>query len=132
MLRIQTNAQTLDSSNAATAYFGGMFEGEEKETLHVVHLDEGRRVVGNSVHRSSSAEAVPFPIRLIVTDALAFDAHCVILAHNHPSGSSVPSAVDILATRTLINVANPMGIKLLDHLIFADRNYVSLRSLGLL
>ncbi|VGO11843.1 hypothetical protein PDESU_00390 [Pontiella desulfatans] len=57
-------------------------------------------------------------------------ASSCILAHNHPSGDSTPSAEDIKITRQLISAGEIMGIKILDHVVIGDRA-LSLREAGL-
>ena len=53
-------------------------------------------------------------------------------AHNHPSGSAEPSAEDIRLTRRIANLTQAVGVQLLDHLIFAGADMVSMRERGLL
>jgi DNA repair protein RadC len=53
-------------------------------------------------------------------------AAAAVIAHNHPSGDPQPSAQDILLTARLREVAELVGIPLLDHVIIAGRGYVSM------
>jgi DNA repair protein RadC len=54
-----------------------------------------------------------------------------VLAHNHPSGSAEPSALDIRSTRGLQALAAPMEIRLDDHLIVGAHEVFSMRAAGL-
>ena len=54
----------------------------------------------------------------------------ILLAHNHPCGSLAPSQADIRATRIIASLARLARITLIDHLIFAQGTFISLRSLG--
>lgn len=56
----------------------------------------------------------------------------VILVHNHPSGSTVPSDEDIALTRRMKECGDLLGIDVLDHVIVADYQHYSFRSEGLL
>jgi DNA repair protein RadC len=49
-----------------------------------------------------------------------------VVAHNHPSGILKPSKEDMGVTRRLLEASTLLGIKLLDHLIFTDENYMSM------
>lgn len=54
------------------------------------------------------------------------------MVHNHPSGDPSPSAADITMTRTIADVAKPLGIVLHDHLIIGRNGHASLRGLQLI
>ena len=56
----------------------------------------------------------------------------VILAHNHPNGTALPSDADILMTRQLYEMARIMEIDLQDHIIVAGDDFVSLAQTGIL
>ena len=63
---------------------------------------------------------------------LARRSNAVILAHNHPSGIALPSPDDNTTTLALWDALRAVGIPLIDHIIVADEDYVSLRDNGLL
>ena len=71
-----------------------------------------------------------FP-RLVET-ALRHQANSVILAHNHPGGSTRPSAADINVTIRIVTALESISIKVLDHIIVAGDKYVSFAERGLL
>lgn len=52
--------------------------------------------------------------------------------HNHPSGDPTPSNADIQMTRTIIEVAKPLGIEVHDHIIVGKDGHASLRGLRLI
>jgi DNA repair protein RadC len=62
--------------------------------------------------------------------AVAGSAAGVIVAHNHPSGDPEPSPEDLAVTRRLREAGDLLGIELLDHLVVAERGYVSLKARG--
>lgn len=63
--------------------------------------------------------------REVFSDALKERAASVILAHNHPSGNLEPSPEDLEVTRRLVEVGELIGIKVLDHIIFSQKDYYS-------
>ena len=65
-------------------------------------------------------------IRKIVEIALKANASQVVLAHNHPSGIAIPSDDDVQTTYQLARALRALDIKLVDHLVFADGDYVSM------
>ncbi|MDD3645674.1 MAG: JAB domain-containing protein [Bacteroidales bacterium] len=62
----------------------------------------------------------------VFSDAIRERASALVVAHNHPSGILKPSKEDMGVTRRLLEASTLLGIKLLDHLIFTDENYMSM------
>lgn len=60
--------------------------------------------------------------------ALDLEASGLIIAHNHPSGSHVPSKDDLRATRRLATVAESLDVRLIDHLIVSKKGIFSLQA----
>lgn len=56
----------------------------------------------------------------------------MFLAHNHPSGVALPSQADVQATVQVRDALKRLDIRLIDHIIVADGDYVSMASSGLL
>ena len=71
-------------------------------------------------------------LRQIVEHALLSGASSVLLAHNHPSGIALPSASDRQMTLQVRDALATMGIRLTDHIIVADNDFVSMAQSGLL
>ena len=101
------------------------------ETVAVAFLDAKQQPILITCTEHENSEA-SLPARKVLADALWLDAVAIVIAHNHPSGDPRPSAADLAATRRLAETAASMGVRLLDHLIFAGGQYCSLRGLGLL
>ena len=70
------------------------------------------------------------PIRRVVEMALAANATTVILAHNHPSGLAIPSGDDVQTTRRLAMALDAVGIELVDHVVVAEQEFVSMAQSG--
>lgn len=51
----------------------------------------------------------------------------IIVAHNHPAGSTLPSPEDLEVTRLLVQAGIMLQIELLDHLIIGQGCWISLR-----
>ena len=72
----------------------------------------------------------PVHPREIFVGPITDRAYSVILAHNHPSGDPTPSAEDRQVTKQLAEAARTLGMRLLDHIIFARRGYYSFQESG--
>lgn len=68
--------------------------------------------------------------REVFADALKDRAAAVVVAHNHPSGNVIPSGEDRAVTDTLCEAGEILGIRVLDHIIFAPGNYYSFKEHG--
>ena len=56
----------------------------------------------------------------------------VWMVHNHPSGDPTPSTADIQMTKSIIGIANPLGISVHDHIIVGKNGHASLKGLRLM
>ena len=65
--------------------------------------------------------------REVFADPIQKRAASIIIAHNHPSGSTDPSPEDKEITRRLKEAGETLGIPVLDHLIFGIRGYFSFK-----
>lgn len=122
----------IDRLDVAHALLAPIFHRACDERLCVIHLGQTLRLLGLKLHYAVPGQTVDLPVRKIIADALALKTRSLILAHNHPSGDARPSTTDLEATRSLVQVARPLGISIRDHLIFGGDKFVSLRSEGLL
>ncbi len=75
-----------------------------------------------------SADANPMTVFKL---AVRIGAPNIIITHNHPSGDPEPSQSDIDLTKQLQEAGKILGIQILDHIIFGDGRYVSLKERGL-
>ncbi len=62
--------------------------------------------------------------------AVSMNATAVLIAHNHPSGGTIPSMEDLRFTRQLVTASSMMDIPLVDHVIVASQGFTSLRKEG--
>jgi DNA repair protein RadC len=114
------------------AYLVPRFQDKTEELVYLLGLDAMNRVVGCYQLFSGTVNAVSFSSRKVVEAALNMKATGVVLAHNHPSGIAIPSREDIQTTCTLGKVLRVMDIALLDHIVVASGDYVSMAESGFL
>lgn len=69
-------------------------------------------------------------INAIEQKVLIFNATAFVLVHNHPSGDSTPSVVDIATAKTISELGDLIGIPFKDMIILGDDNYTSLKQEG--
>jgi DNA repair protein RadC len=66
-----------------------------------------------------------FDKRIVMRRALERKASSLILVHNHPSGTPMPSVEDINQTKDLHRALASCGLQLLDHVVVAGHSYYS-------
>ena len=111
-------------------YMVPCFSRCRNETVYLLCLDAKGKVLSCKEIGEGSVNSAAVPIRRIVETALADNASAVVLAHNHPSGIAIPSGEDQLTTRHLATALSTVDIALIDHLVVADGDFVSLRQSG--
>lgn len=117
----------VDDPSVAAAAFTQDLMWEPKERFGVLHLNIKHRIIGRSIISVGSAtETVAHP-RDIFRTAIQKDAARIVVAHNHPSGSTEPSSEDLALTRQLLEGGRMLGLPVLDHLILGSGQYTSLR-----
>lgn len=103
-----------------------------QEVFSIVLLDSQNQIIAiQEISKGSANETVVHP-REVFRVAVRRSSSAIILVHNHPGGSPEPSVADIEVTHRLCDAGRTMGIPVLDHLIFGDERYVSLREHGIL
>ena len=123
--RWNDKTRITDSKNAGL-YATTLFIGVEYEAFYMICLDSQSRVnVPVLICEGTINEAMVYP-RLIVENALRHKSALVILAHNHPGGSTEPSLADIEMTKKLARALDVISVKIMDHIIVAGDKFTSL------
>lgn len=126
-----SNVEILSDIDKCGMYLVPKFTGRRNETVFLLCLDAKCKVLACREVGEGSVNSAAVPIRRIVEMALGANATSVVLAHNHPSGLAVPSGEDVQTTKRLAVALQAVEIELVDHIIVADEDYVSLAQSGL-
>jgi DNA repair protein RadC len=113
-------------------YFHHEFRDSRKEYFLVLLLDGKNRIIRRvQVSEGSLNQSIVHP-REVFSPAVKESAAAMILVHNHPTGDPAPSQEDIAITRRLKEAGEIMGIRVLDHIIVGDGEYLSFVERGLM
>ncbi|MCP5053459.1 MAG: JAB domain-containing protein [bacterium] len=105
---------------------------KKQEYFLTLTLDGGHNLIEKrTVFIGTLNQSLIHP-REIFADAISDRAAAIIFVHNHPSTDVYPSKEDILVTNRLVDVANLLGIEVLDHIIVARAGSFSFKNKGLL
>ena len=116
----------LTTIDACGKYLKSFFVGRKNETVFLLSLDAKLKVLACRQVGEGSINYASVPIRRVVEMAIEDGATTVILAHNHPSGIAIPSDEDVHTTRRLAAALATIDIRLVDHIVVADQDYVSM------
>lgn len=121
-----TEPQKVNNSRAAEAFCKSLLSGARNEEFWVICLNARCNVLGKRrISTGSLSEVSAYP-RLVMETALNYNAHSILLSHNHPGGTCAPSTEDIASTTQLQRLLNGVGILTLDHIIVAGDNTYSM------
>ncbi|MBL7560049.1 DNA repair protein RadC [Olleya sp. YSTF-M6] len=102
------------------------------EEFWIIYLNNSNKVIHKSQLSKGGITGTLVDTRLVLKTALEVGAVGLILSHNHPSGTLVPSQADKAVTLKLKTAAQSLDIKVLDHLIVTENAYFSFADENLL
>lgn len=122
--------EVLDSSDKIGTYFSNKFISETNEIVYMLSLDSSCNVISCDILAHGVVSQANVSIRKIIDIVVRYNVSSVVLAHNHPRGLAVASNEDVITTKFLFDALKLLDIPLLDHIIVAQNEYISLANLG--
>ncbi|SDZ74536.1 DNA replication and repair protein RadC [Desulfuromusa kysingii] len=124
--------QTYSSSQEVFHHFHERLCDYRKEVFLALLLDTKNRLIKEvQISEGSLSASIVHP-REVFAPVLKESAAAVLFIHNHPSGDPTPSREDIEITERLKKVGDLMGVRVLDHIIIGNGDYVSLADRGVM
>ena len=104
--------------------------GKTEEEFVVICLDSNKNLKTYAVLEKGTVNEVNVYIRKIAEYAMKAKAVNLVLVHNHPGGSHIPSRNDRILTKEIIKALSALSLNVIDHIIVAgDRKY-SMKEMG--
>jgi len=127
----------VDTPEAIADLLRPLLKDLEQESLFVLPLDSRNQVIEIiEATRGLVNQAQAHP-REIFRKAIVANAVKIIIAHNHPTGSTTPSKPDLALTEKLCEAGKIIGIEVIDHIIIGKKtenqpiDFASFHRLGL-
>jgi DNA repair protein RadC len=98
-----------------------------KENFLVFTLDTKNRVIDWYIISIGILDASLIHPREVFRNAIKDNAKSIIIAHNHPSGILIPGDADKEVTKGLKDAGELLGISVLDHIIFSEIAFISMK-----
>lgn len=102
----------------------------KREVFKAVYLNAQNQIIYEAISSSGSLTASAVYTREVMSQAYRVGAAAVVFAHNHPSGSTTPSAEDRRVTKELVVGGEAIQISVIDHLIIGENKYTSFADEG--
>jgi DNA repair protein RadC len=102
------------------------------EEFWIALLNRSNKVVKTIQLSKGGISGTVVDIKKLYGYVLEYRAAGIILYHNHPSGSELPSEADKTLTQKICRMASVMDVLILDHIIVGDEKYFSFADHGML
>ena len=112
-------------------YLVNFFVGIPNEVVYLLCMDAKAQVICCQIVAEGSVTSANISIRKLLDLAIGSNASSVVLAHNHPGGFAVPSGEDKITTMRVAKALYLADVELVDHVIVAGKDYISMRASGL-
>ncbi|MBQ8603683.1 MAG: DNA repair protein RadC [Oscillospiraceae bacterium] len=122
--------EIVNTTTRAGKYFVPRFSGKTNEEVHVMLLDDKNKIIKCQKLFEGIENLTKIEIKKVVSFAIINNATKVIIAHNHPVGLALPSNTDKTTTVKIYQALEMMNIKLCDHIVVADDDFVSMADSG--
>ena len=120
----------LTNLHAAAAYLKARYIGIQVERFSLLSLTSAGRLIEYTILQDGTLDETAFYLREVLRTVARTKADAAVLCHNHPGGTKRPSRADLDCTLNALRALKPLGVALLDHLILAGEDAVSLRADG--
>lgn len=126
LIEMRDTGNIIKTSKDAAKNFVPMFIGRTNELVALMCIDaKGKLLFCNTIFEGT-VNAAAVGVRRFVEIAVRYDATDMIMAHNHPGGTAIPSEQYIMVTKKVAEALKTVNINLLDHLIVSGSDWVSL------
>ena len=122
----------IGNSETVGEYLVPKYLGIHEEIIFMLSVDGKGKLLGCDEICRGNINSAEISFRKIVEVAISRKAVGVIISHNHPSGVAMPSQEDGNTTREMKKALALVNVTLMDHIIVADSDWISLADSGLL
>lgn len=113
----------------AKSYILSLYEGAETELVYALFLDMHGSLLGKKLIFRGSVSSSKFSLRPVTEGVIRSGGTSVIIAHNHPSGSPIPSGDDILTTDDMAAHLAANDISLAEHYVVGKNSVTGILAL---
>lgn len=119
--------RTVTSPKDVSTMINQLVEGKDREYFGVICVDTKNQPTHIEVVSVGNLNSSIVHPREVFKAAILSNSASIIAFHNHPSGNPEPSKNDLDITKRLAEAGTLLGIELIDHIIVADEQYLSMK-----
>ena len=120
------NTNVISNRKELLDYLKFTMGGLDVEQCRLLLLNKKNIVLVDEVVSEGSLDVAPLYLREIIKKVLFYGAAAIIVVHNHPSGSPVPSENDWIITDKIIKACKVFDVSVHDHIIVTKDSYFSI------
>lgn len=129
---IPTNKTTISDPNDVADLLHNEMKLLRTEVFRILILNTNNNILKIETISKGILDASLVHPREVFYPAIMENASSIILVHNHPSGNPTPSQEDLGKTKQLIKAGEILDIEVIDHIIFGDPKWVSMKEMELI
>lgn len=118
----------MENSNSVISWLQKEIGHKNQECFLVLFLNVANQIIHYDIIFKGTLDRSLVHPREIFNEAIKVSANTIIAVHNHPGGTLIPSEMDYVVTKALIEAGQLVGIELVDHLIVTKNGYHSIMS----
>lgn len=118
--------EALKNLDEIGQYLFSRYFAVNTECVSLLCLNHLGKILSFEIIVTGSLDSVGLSVRDVVAKVIKSNATAAVVAHNHPGGVAIPSAQDVEMTRALRNALSAISVELLDHVVIAADDYVSM------
>lgn len=122
---ILVDEKPISSSQLGYDYMKPYLEALDHEEFWVLLLKQNLRPLKAIRIGQGGVAATVVDLKILFREALRHSSPAMMVFHNHPSGSVIPSGQDNTLTHRILEGGKLLEIRLLDHIIIGDNTYYS-------
>ncbi len=126
------NSIFATTSKSMKVFLTGKLSHLENEVFMVLFFNNQNKLLATEIIFQGSISSCEIQPREVVKSTLKYNAASVMFSHNHPSGDEVVSNSDKRITKILKEALDTINVKVLDHIIVAKNEIISLAEKGLM
>lgn len=126
-VRKQLKKDKFNTMEDITDFLFARYLGYTKETFSVMTFNSRGEMLGFDVINEGDVSSVGVSTREILEVVFKHNAATAMIIHNHPGGSALPSDADVSLTERIATALTHINVPLIDHIILADDDYVSMK-----
>jgi len=120
----------ISSSRDVYTLMGPFLIDLPHEEFWILLLNQANGVIAKKQVSKGGKTGTIVDARIVFKAAIEGNAVSIVLLHNHPSGNLKPSQQDIRLTKKMVEAGRFLDVRVLDHLIIADKQYYSFADEG--